>query len=150
MHRELNQLFVCLQKRNFFFPLPKNATKSPQITVHISVLVMKGFMRRPMCIRETVWFSHSIFTEYLNIKSSASIPHVHFSGGSEVRLPETTLLGVSQVLVRHEVSARLAVPLGSHILLLVHSTRSTHSQECFSPDLMPSESFHAIKAIFML
>lgn len=77
---------------------------------------MKGSMCRPMCIRETVWFSHSSFTEYLNIKTSASIPHVHFSGGSEVRLLETTLLGVSQVLLRDEVSARL----GSHILLLVH------------------------------
>lgn len=47
-------------------------------------------------------------------------------------------------------------PLGSHILLLVRSTQSTHSplQECFSPDLMPCHLFqpasHSIPSLVLL
>lgn len=37
---------------------------------------------------------------------------MHFSGDSEERLTEITLVGVSQVLVMDGVSARLAVPSG--------------------------------------
>lgn len=105
-----------------------------------------------VCNRETLWFSNSTFTEYLNIKTSASVP---LPGDSEVTLhgQGITLTGISRVLVADtglrllSQSCWLSLP-GSPpplpISLLVNSTcLSTRSPlwRCFSPGLKPCHHY---------
>lgn len=150
MHRELNQLFVCLQKRNFyfFFPFPKMLQK-----VHKSQFIFLFRWWKEACVDQCV--SGKQFDFHTPALQSTWISKL---------LPLFPTC-ISLVAVRWDClrpscwgSVRCCWGTRSQpgwLSLWAPTsccwyTQSTHSQECFSPDLMPSESYHAIKAIFML
>lgn len=141
MHRELKHFLCVCRKGIFHFPFLKYFPKIPQKSAnHSSYFCFDDETKHEQCVPGKQFDIHTPgFTEYLTIKTSASIAPV--SGGSEVRLPEITLLGSARC--RWGMRSQPGCPSGlPHPAAGTH-TQSTHSpsQEGFSPDLMLSKTY---------